>query len=207
MTSFLGSGGRCHFARAAAELASSRDLLQGTFEKIHLHRLLRQSAVSRHLAQSSLAPSRSSTLTSFRSASASRTLRSRFAILTPRFARRRVDRLDIEKTMRFLAESVHGRRALATHTVWNSAPTFYSAPKPALGPMGDRCFPMARSSPAYLSVQSRCSGRRFPAHRTGSRRPPCSPQFAGNSGLSARILCKYASFRQVRFSADHSAFR
>src|SRR5712664_1226334 len=32
-TSFLGSGGRCHLARAAAALASSRDLLQGTFEK------------------------------------------------------------------------------------------------------------------------------------------------------------------------------
>jgi hypothetical protein len=42
MTSLLGSGRRCHFARAAVALASSLDFLQGTFEKTHLHGLLCQ---------------------------------------------------------------------------------------------------------------------------------------------------------------------
>src|SRR5260370_36926868 len=42
MTSLLGSGRRCHFARAAVALASSLDFLQGTFEKIHLQGLLCQ---------------------------------------------------------------------------------------------------------------------------------------------------------------------
>src|SRR6266436_4337456 len=42
MTSLLGSGRRCHFARAAAALASSLDFLQGTSEKIHLQGLLCQ---------------------------------------------------------------------------------------------------------------------------------------------------------------------
>jgi hypothetical protein len=41
MTSLLGSGRRCHFARVAA-LASSLDFLQGTSEKIHLQGLLCQ---------------------------------------------------------------------------------------------------------------------------------------------------------------------
>jgi hypothetical protein len=39
MTSLLGSGRRCHFASFASPLASSLDFLQGTLEKIHLHRL------------------------------------------------------------------------------------------------------------------------------------------------------------------------
>src|ERR1700722_4928497 len=39
MTSLLGSGRRCHFARAAVALASSLDFLQGTFEEIHLQGL------------------------------------------------------------------------------------------------------------------------------------------------------------------------
>jgi hypothetical protein len=42
MTSLLGSGRRCHFARDAVALASSLDFLQGTFEKIHLQGLLCQ---------------------------------------------------------------------------------------------------------------------------------------------------------------------
>src|ERR1700730_7110014 len=42
MTSLLGSGRRCHLARAAAALASSLDFLQGTSEKIHLQGLLCQ---------------------------------------------------------------------------------------------------------------------------------------------------------------------
>src|SRR5882762_3690753 len=42
MTSPLGSGRRCHLARAAAALASSLDFLQGTSEKIHLQGLLCQ---------------------------------------------------------------------------------------------------------------------------------------------------------------------
>src|SRR6266849_9614322 len=42
MTSLLGSGRRCHLARAAVALASSLDFLQGTFEKIHLQGLLCQ---------------------------------------------------------------------------------------------------------------------------------------------------------------------
>src|SRR5207245_3213034 len=39
MTSLLGFGRRCHLASFASPLASSLDFLQGTFEKIHLHRL------------------------------------------------------------------------------------------------------------------------------------------------------------------------
>jgi hypothetical protein len=42
MTSLLGFGRRCHPASPVFLLASSLDFLQGTFEKIHLHRLLRQ---------------------------------------------------------------------------------------------------------------------------------------------------------------------
>jgi hypothetical protein len=42
MTALLGSGRRCHFARAAVALASSLDFLQGTFEKIHLQSLFCQ---------------------------------------------------------------------------------------------------------------------------------------------------------------------
>jgi hypothetical protein len=42
MTSLLGFGRRCHLASFAFLLASSLDFLQGTFEKIHLHGLLRQ---------------------------------------------------------------------------------------------------------------------------------------------------------------------
>ena len=41
-TSLPGFGRRCLLARPAAPLASSLDFLQGTFEKIHLHRLLAQ---------------------------------------------------------------------------------------------------------------------------------------------------------------------
>src|SRR5215467_15659967 len=40
--SLLGSRRRCRLARVAAPLASSLDFLQGTLEKIHFHRLLRQ---------------------------------------------------------------------------------------------------------------------------------------------------------------------
>jgi len=46
MTSLLGSGRRCHFARAAVALASSLDFLQGTFEKIHLQGLSAKAASS-----------------------------------------------------------------------------------------------------------------------------------------------------------------
>ena len=42
MTSILGFGRRCHFARVAVALASSLDFLQGTFEKIHLQGLFCQ---------------------------------------------------------------------------------------------------------------------------------------------------------------------
>jgi hypothetical protein len=42
VTSLPGFGRRCHLVRATAALASSLDFLQDTFEKIHLHRLLRQ---------------------------------------------------------------------------------------------------------------------------------------------------------------------
>src|SRR5262249_48280698 len=41
-TSLPGLGHRCLLARAAAPLASSLDFLQGTLEKIHFHRFLRQ---------------------------------------------------------------------------------------------------------------------------------------------------------------------
>jgi hypothetical protein len=40
MTSLLAFGRRCHLASYVFLLASSLDFLQGTFEKIHLHRLL-----------------------------------------------------------------------------------------------------------------------------------------------------------------------
>jgi len=40
MTSLLAFGRRCHPASSVFLLASSLDFLQGTFEKIHLHRLL-----------------------------------------------------------------------------------------------------------------------------------------------------------------------
>src|SRR6266550_7811051 len=40
MTSLLAFGRRCHPASSVFLLASSLDFLQGTFEKIHFHRLL-----------------------------------------------------------------------------------------------------------------------------------------------------------------------
>jgi hypothetical protein len=45
MTSLLGFPRRCHLASPVFLLASSLDFLQGTFEKIHLHRLLRQQSL------------------------------------------------------------------------------------------------------------------------------------------------------------------
>src|SRR6201981_872209 len=42
MTSLLGSGRRCHLARAAAALAASLDFLQGSAEKTHIQGLLCQ---------------------------------------------------------------------------------------------------------------------------------------------------------------------
>src|SRR6266576_2471013 len=52
MTSLLAFGRRCHPASSVFLLASSLDFLQGTFEKIHFHRLLGE--LSLHFAALSL---------------------------------------------------------------------------------------------------------------------------------------------------------